>query len=107
MKKTSSAKKINLIFFSLISMLFLIGFLFTAAGAKVVHLKAEGEVASIEPQRNEIVIELDDTILSLTANSDTVFKGVKGLKGIKEEDEVKIEYKIDEHGRKFLTILEK
>ena len=107
MKKTSNAKKINPIFFSLIVVLFLIGFLFATAEAEVVHMKAKGEVQSIEPQSNEIVIELDDVILSLTANSDTVFKGVKSLKGLKEEDELKIEYKIDEHGRKFLTILEK
>ena len=107
MKKTINARTINLIFFSLIIILFLVGFLFAAAEAKVVQKKVKGEVTSIEPQTGRIIIEVDSTILPLKVNNDTVFKGATGLEGIKEEDEVKIEYTIDENGSKTITLLEK
>lgn len=96
--------KTNLIFFLFI---LIIAVIFAVAEAKVVTSQGTGEVESVEPQYKSITLEIDHVIYSFTTNKDTVFKGLKGLKDIKKDDNVFVKYTIDEHGRKFLISLEK
>lgn len=80
---------------------------FTVSQGKVIEGQGAGEVRSVEPQRKSITLEIDDVIYMFTISKDTTFKGAKGLQDLKEEDEVFVKYKIDEHGRKKLVLLEK
>lgn len=79
----------------------------TVGEAKVVEREGAGEVTSVEPQTKFITLKIDGVIHMFAINKDTTFKGATGLQDINEEDEVFVQYKIDEHGRKILVLLEK
>ena len=80
---------------------------FTASQAKVIERQGAGEVESIEPQNKSITLEIDDVIYMFEINKETTLKGAKSLQDFKKEEEVFVKYKIDEHGRKTLKLLEK
>ena len=80
---------------------------FTVGQAKVIERQGTGEVASVEPQNKSITLEIDDVIYMFEINKDMTLKGAKSLQDFKKEDEVFVKYKIDEHGRKILDLLEK
>ena len=95
---------INLIFFLYI---LIVAVIFAVTEAKVFIIQGTGEVRSVEPHNKLITVEIDDSIYMLGTYKDTVFKGVKSLQDVKKGDKVSVKYKIDEHGGKFITSLEK
>lgn len=100
-------KKILTITLVLSLMILIICTFSTVGEAKVVEREGAGEVTSVQPQSKSITLKIDGVIHMFAINKDTTFKGATGLQDINEEDEVFVQYKIDEHGRKILVLLEK
>jgi hypothetical protein len=75
----------------------------------VIKQKTEGTgiVSFVEPETKSISVVIDDTHHIFGITKDTILKGVKGLKDIKKNDKVFVDYKINEDRQKILVVLEK
>ena len=82
---------------------------YVARQITVEKLKTEGaaEVVFVEPKTNSVCVKLNNRTLLLGITDETEFKGVADVSGFKKGDAVFVDYKLDEQGKKIITVMEK